>query len=212
LRAATHSGAADSPILHRKAYLVTLASVSHDEQAARSLAERLLSADLPRRWSHVAGVAHRAKEVSARLDIDTDLLVSAAWLHDVGYAPAVIETGFHPLDGGRYVRNVGFPSRVASLVAHHSNALEEAEVRGLAVELIREFPREESKTSDALWFCDMTTGPDGQHLTVEERLHEIRNRYGPADAVTRFVDRAQDTLVAAVRRTETELRSAHAQR
>lgn len=32
----------------------------------------------------------------------------------------------------------------------------------------------------------MTTGPDGQNLSVEDRLAEIRQRYGPDDLVTRF--------------------------
>ena len=27
----------------------------------------------------------------------------------------------------------------------------------------------------------MTTGPDGQHMTVEQRLADIRARYGPDD-------------------------------
>jgi hypothetical protein len=28
-----------------------------------------------------------------------DDLVAAAWLHDIGYAPELAKTGFHPLDG-----------------------------------------------------------------------------------------------------------------
>ncbi len=180
--------------------------MSQDVATARDLAERLLSSVLPRRWSHVAAVALRAREVAQLLDVDADLLESAAWLHDIGYAPALVDTGFHPLDGARYIRTLDFPPRLASLVAHHSFAMEEAKARGLGAELAHEFPREESKTADALWFCDMTTGPDGQRLTVEERLDEICERYGPGDAVTKFVERARDDLVAVVRRIEAELR------
>ena len=33
-------------------------------------------------------------------------MTAAAWLHDIGYAPAVDDTGFHPLDGARYLRDV----------------------------------------------------------------------------------------------------------
>lgn len=58
---------------------------------------------------------------------------------------------------------------------------------------------------DALWYCDMTTGPDGKAVSVEERLAEIRARYGPGDVVTRFVERAEPELVAAVRRVEKRL-------
>jgi len=173
---------------------------------ARGLAERLLSDSLPRRWSHVSSVAQRAEEVAASLSLRSDLLVSAAWLHDIGYAPSVVVTGFHPLDGARYLRTLGYSDRLASLVAHHSRALLEAELRGMDDDLTRDFPREESVTADALWFCDMTTGPDGQHMGVEDRLAEIRSRYGDGDVVTRFIQRAEVDLVAVVRRTEDRLR------
>jgi putative nucleotidyltransferase with HDIG domain len=172
---------------------------------ARDLAERLLSPSLPRRWSHVSSVAQRAEEIAAPLGLRSDLLVSAAWLHDIGYAPPVVGTGFHPLDGARYLRSLGYPDRLTSLVAHHSRALLEAEIRGLDAELVREFPQEESATADALWFCDMTTGPDGEYVPVRERLAEIRKRYGPGDVVTCFIDRAEADLIAAVQRTEERL-------
>ena len=41
-----------------------------------------------------------------------------------------------------------------------------------------EFLREESATADALWYCDLTTGPDGQDFNVDERLAEIRRAMG----------------------------------
>jgi hypothetical protein len=94
---------------------------------------------------------------------------------------------------------------VTDLVAHHSCALVEADERGLAVELVREFHREQSELADALWYCDLTTGPDGQDLIVTDRLDEIRTRYGAQHLVTRFVDRAQSEIIAAVRRTERRL-------
>ena len=77
-----------------------------DPVAARDLAERYLADVLPRRWMHVRSVARRARWVAARLSLSADL-VAAAWLHDIGYAPELVETGFHPLDGARYLRRVG---------------------------------------------------------------------------------------------------------
>jgi hypothetical protein len=85
----------------------------------------------------------------------------------------------------------------------------EADERGLSADLA-EFAREESPTADTLWYCDMTTGPDGERLVVAERLDEIRKRYGPDHVVTRFVDRAASQIVAAVNRTEDRLRLARA--
>ncbi|SCF11740.1 HD domain-containing protein [Micromonospora chokoriensis] len=176
------------------------------ERAARA-AEEQLAASLPRRWRHVQGVAAKATLIRAFVGEDAELLVAAAWLHDVGYAPDVVETGFHSLDGARWLLRSGFSIRLAALVAHHSCASYEASERGLGDILSAEFPFEESPTSDALWFADMTSGPDGQDLTVEERLIEIRERYGPEDLVTRFWLRAEASLLAAVNRTQSRLRA-----
>jgi hypothetical protein len=115
------------------------------------------------------------------------------------------DTGFHSLDGARWLVRQGFDIRLAALVAHHSCATFEAAERGLGQALASEFPREESATSDALWYADMTTGPDGQDLTVDRRLAEIRERYGPDDLVTRFWRNAEPTPQAAVHRTQLRL-------
>jgi len=94
------------------------------------------------------------------------------------------------------------------LVAHHSCAWLEAEERGLADVLRTEFAQEESPTADALWYCDMTIGPDGQPVRVEERIAEITSRNGSDDPVGRFIVRAEPVIVAAVRRTEQRLLAA----
>lgn len=151
------------------------------------------------------GVARRAEEIDSAVGQDADLLTAAAWLHDVGYAPDLVNTGFHPLDGARWLRQGGVDDRLAALVAHHSCALLEAEERGLTDTLLSEFPREESATADALWFCDITTGPDGELLAPADRFAEIKKRYGPGDLVTRFITRAEPEIMAAVRRTEERL-------
>jgi putative nucleotidyltransferase with HDIG domain len=173
---------------------------------ARRIAEALLSVELPRRWNHVQAVAAKATHVALVLDdSDRDSLVAAAWLHDIGYATELSLTGFHPLDGARWLRGHGFVPRVTTLVANHTAALIEADERGLGAELATEFPNEDSPTTDALLYCDMTTGPDGQDFEVVDRLNEIRTRYGPGDVVTRFINRASPTIVAAAARTRARL-------
>ena len=127
---------------------------------------------------------------------DREILVAAAWLHDIGYAPGLAETGFHPLDGARWLRTAGFGDRLAGLVAYHSCAVFEAEERGLVAVLRSEFRDEEGDLRDALWYADLTTGPDGQPMTVCERLAEIRDRYGPDSVVTRTWDRAEPHVLA----------------
>src|SRR5690606_30515765 len=112
-------------------------------------------------------------------------LTAAAYLHDIGYSPELVDTGFHPLDGARYLRDVaGADERLCRLVAHHSCAVNEATERDLYDALTKEFAPERQELADALTYCDMTTGPDGRHLDVHERLAEIHSRYGPEHLVS----------------------------
>jgi putative nucleotidyltransferase with HDIG domain len=171
---------------------------------AEELARKQL-VDLPRRIAHVCGVARRAAWVAEQMGVDRNLLVAASWLHDIGYASSLVTTGFHSLDGARYLRRLGVDSGVVNLVAHHSCALREAEERGLKDELLAEFPIDRSLPHDWLCYCDMTTGPDGQTLDVTERLAEIRSRYRSDDVVTRFVTKAEPEVAATVRQVEGRL-------
>ena len=135
---------------------------------------------------------------------ESGLLRQAAMLHDIGYAPAIAETGFHALDGARYLRSVGVDPRVVSLVAHHSCALIEADERGLAVALA-EFPIESCDLVDTLIFCDMTVSPDGERVGVEARIAEVLDRYGERSVVGRFMRRAAPALRAATWRVQERL-------
>ena len=140
---------------------------------------------------------------------DGPVLAAAAWLHDVGYNPSLVNTGLHALDGARWLRTLGVDERIVCLVAHHSCAWLEAEERGLGETLAEEFSLESSPAADALCYADMTTGPDGQDLDVQDRLTEIRSRYGLDHLVTRFILRAEPDIVGAVERTELRLCAHH---
>jgi putative nucleotidyltransferase with HDIG domain len=170
---------------------------------AYSLSESLLADPLPRRWAHSLGVAKRARALAPVLGDDAELLEAAAVLHDIGYSPEVVVTGFHPLDGARFLRRQkGADERVVQLVAHHSCAVLEAEERGLREELENEFELERPELVDALVFCDMTTTPDGKQTTPSERLDEIVKRYGPDTIVGRFIQRAAPEIHAAADRVQ----------
>ncbi|GGV93941.1 metal-dependent phosphohydrolase, HD subdomain protein [Streptomyces gelaticus] len=174
---------------------------------ARRVAEVELGDAFPRRWAHSQGVAARAAEVGRILRNDANLLTAAAVLHDVGYAPRLAVTGFHPLDGARFLHDEhGADKRLVRLVANHSFALLEAEERGLRDELATEFPMlEEPLLVDALVYCDMTTTPHGQQTTARERVAEIVGRYGAESIVGQFIRRAAPEIFAAVARVEAEL-------
>jgi len=168
---------------------------------AQKTAQALLSRELPLRWAHTGGVAARSLQLAGVLGPDSELLTAACWMHDIGYSGGLAVSGFHPLDGARYLRDYSSaPELLCRLVAYHSAALEDAARRGLAGTLTSEFAPPPPHLADALTFCDMTTGPDGTVVTVEERLAEICDRYGPDHAVTVSVQGSSAALTAAVRR------------
>ncbi|WP_221442539.1 HD domain-containing protein [Nocardiopsis algeriensis] len=135
---------------------------------------------------------------------DRELLIATALVHDIGYAPSLARSGFHPLDGARWLQAQGADERMVCLVAHHTGALFEAERRGLADQL-SVFAREESATSDALWYADLTSGPTGCATTFEARVEEILTRYAPGSVVHESISAARLTLAGAVRRTRERL-------
>jgi hypothetical protein len=96
--------------------------------------------------------------------------------------------------------SIGASADLVGAVAHHSSARFEAEERGLASEL-ETFPAPSEALMDALAYADMTTGPTGLGVSVDDRLAEILERYGPDDPVHRAISRARVDLVSAVRRT-----------
>jgi putative nucleotidyltransferase with HDIG domain len=168
-------------------------------QWAESTAEQLLSEALPRRWAHVQSVAARAGALAPHLGEEGELLLAAAWLHDVGYARELAVTNFHPLDGARYLRTTDVPSRLVDLVALHSSAAAEASALGLDDELA-EFADERTLTRDLLWFVDMTIGPDGQCMDFDARMDDVRARYSPDHYVIRALNAGMAERRAAVAR------------
>ena len=145
---------------------------------ARDLIARILEDD-PERLHHCAGVAARAQTLVATVPVSAaDTLVASAWLHDIGYASRLRDSGFHPLDGAVYLRREGWPDAVSDLVAHHSGSRFVARIRGLD-DRLREFEFVEDALSDALTVADNTTGPNGIAMTLDERIRDKLKRHGP---------------------------------
>jgi len=126
--------------------------------------------------------------------------MAAAYLHDIGYCASLDKTGFHPYDGAIFAREAGF-ERLAGLVAHHSGADWDAQLLGRTDDL-RSFDLELSPVADGLTFCDLTTGPAGEPMTLAQRTADVIERYGKGSVVARAMALAMPDLRAAVRRTE----------
>lgn len=171
---------------------------SWDPGAAHELVREHLSG-AGDRWLHVDAVGRAAERLAAAGGQLSPRLVTAAWLHDLGYAESVRVSGFHPLDGARYLDKNGAPPAVVSLVAYHSGAEYEAEERGLADEL-SEIPRPDRDDLAVLTLLDFTNGPTGESTTVAERIDEILSRYDESDPVHRAVTRSRQAIMASCAR------------
>lgn len=168
---------------------------------ARQVAQDALAGPCPGRWAHVQGVAEVAREVGERLGPDGDLLVAAAWLHDVGWAPEVAVSEFPAIDGARYLQRLGAPPRLVNLCANYGAAAVEARFYRRESEMT-EFPDERGPVRDALWYCDLRVGPDGQRMSFSERIGDTLRRYGEHPLVTPWMAAVEPELRAAYQRTE----------
>lgn len=154
---------------------------------------------VPQRWMHVRGVGERAEAVTHALPAEERrVLVCAAYLHDIGYAPALRRTDCHQIDGACYLESLGC-DRIADLVAHHSAARFEVGLRGLG-DALAVFGDERSAVSDALTYCDITTGPRGEPMSVGQRFAEIATRYDSGHVVLAALKQARPSIEAAVKR------------
>lgn len=144
------------------------------------------------RVAHVQGVGSLAEAVARSRPVKEEV-VAAAWLHDIGYAPMLVKTGFHPLDGAAYLRETGWPTEVCSLVAYHTGAAWEAEERGLLHPLNRVEPPPQQDL-DNLNLFDLSVGPTGLLVRPDDRLGEILRRYHSSDPVHRAVTRSSPKL------------------
>ncbi|MEE3850190.1 HD domain-containing protein [Gordonia sp. LSe1-13] len=157
---------------------------------------------------HTEGVVSKASALTGTVAVeDRPVLVAAAWLHDVGYAPQLVSTGFHPLDGARFLESIGWSEQICGLVAHHSGARFQAGPLGLADEL-RAYEFTEDAMTDALTVADQTSGPAGERLTLDDRMRNMLRRHGPgstnarAHALREPYFRSASARVAARRLTE----------
>jgi HD superfamily phosphodiesterase len=63
--------------------------------------------------------------------VSAPVLIAAARLHDIEYAPELPDTGSHPIDGARHLHSIGLPPAICNLMAHHSGARYIAQVLNL---------------------------------------------------------------------------------
>lgn len=170
---------------------------------AQRLAVKHLESALPRRFRHTAAVADRAQRLASRLlpPERAEVVVASAWLHDIGYAPGLADTGFHPIDGARYVadsphlaRRRGRFGSLVGLVAHHTGAVFEARERGVEEQLAK-YPVPDAVELAILSCAGLCAGPDGANVDPADRLGEVLSRYDSNHPVHRAINQSAPLLV-----------------
>lgn len=165
---------------------------------------KLLAPLTDSRRAHSIAVGRRMESIAENLPeyLRADA-VTAAYLHDVGYAvPGGL--GFHPIDGARLLRSLGYSPVVCHLVAFHTASVVEADVRDIDPAVFEEFEVGDvaglELANDFMWWADLSTGPSGQAFTVDERIDEILSRYEAGSIVHTAISRSAPLLRAAAQR------------
>ena len=146
------------------------------------------------RLAHILRVMKTAQEVEARRSFGGRLIMAAAY-HDIGYAEALIVTGYHPVDSALLARRDGLDPEITDAVLHHSGAW--ALAQRSRADVTRHYGPAcrmmHTTLSRALTFCDTHSGPRGERFSLAERLGEIRIRHAKnANLLTALSDSQQD--------------------
>ncbi len=147
------------------------------------------------RLAHILRVMKTAQALEARRSFGGRLVTAAAY-HDIGYAEALIATGYHPVDGALVARRDGLDAEIVDAVLHHSGARTLAQIS--RPELMPHYGTEcrmmRMPLSRALTFCDTHSGPRGERFGLAERIAEIRTRHAANADLLAALDESQQAF------------------
>ncbi len=179
-----------------------------EPEGVRRFVETALNSS-PSRLVHVLEIARRVRESAALLNrlgwhppIDLEIAECAALLHDIGYWKPIAETGFHPVDGLRFLYGQG-QKELGELIAGHSCSPEEGMLSG--------FPGIEPSPNiiaRLITYWDLQVKQGGEVVSYQERLRDILSRYGPDTIVAKANLAAQPRLEALMQDVSTLLNGA----
>lgn len=113
------------------------------------------------RYNHMIAVANKMKELAEKhneFEINPNDAFTLGLLHDIGYE-FVHNNIYHAFEGGQVLKDQGY------------KYWQEIKWHGIPqVDYI-------SPQLQLLNYVDMTTGPTGEYITIEERLADIAVRY-----------------------------------
>ena len=117
------------------------------------------------RTRHMLAVARLMAERAHLFGLDEQSMFALGFVHDIGYE-YVREKGQHEDVGARMLAKTGF--KYWEAIAGHGDARFELE------------PGEAEDVLALLRWCDMSTGPAGQPMSMSERIEDVEERFGEA--------------------------------
>jgi HD domain len=147
------------------------------------------------RYHHILGVVRLMKEILPKLNFNEEVkkeLIQAAYLHDIGYSPKLNKTNFHPFDGACFAFKAGFNKPVIAAVLFHSEAYETVKEKRSdllpAYSLNHDLLDEQDRLfTDLVTYCDVQTSPQGEKVSLDERVRDVVKRYGEHHPVSRMM-------------------------
>jgi hypothetical protein len=151
-----------------------------------------LKADLAKigRLDHTIGVVDFVeKNMEKYLQNHNNIVIEAAWYHDIGYK---LNDGFHPINGYNLFRNK-LDDRVLFLILNHSDATSLSKILGyekeyneisriLRFKINTKYSTKEKllllKMLKLLTIADMNVNLKGEKVGFEKRLKDIEDRHG----------------------------------
>ncbi|MDY0275225.1 MAG: HAD hydrolase family protein [Desulfomicrobium sp.] len=158
-----------------------LSSFAKDDLGSMPYDLPALFADIPLRLAHMQDASAFAKDLGHCFHLpahEHSLLLRAALLHDIGYAPALHKFSFHPLDGAIFLEQHQEHPWVVEGVLRHSQAENKALTK---LDLAHEYAVRPA-LPQAQSLVRMTTIADwraagvGGRVSFGQRLHDIISR------------------------------------
>lgn len=137
------------------------------------------------RKQHMKGVASAMRKLATSYGWDDEAIRDAetlGLLHDIGYAFADTDPRRHEENGGEFLQMNGYEH------------WQEVRWHGLP-------SNERSYDSQLLLmlnYCDMTTSPAGETMTMDERVQDISDRYGGTSLITLRAIQMQKEIASAL--------------
>ncbi len=137
------------------------------------------------RMNHSKSVSKVAKLIALEMGLTEDLVEKveiASLLHDIGYSDDFKFAHFHPVDGYFYLKYNGWDKLFQTVALHHSLSKNLAETTRKDVISIYNnceyLTEEEELIVNIVSEADFQVNSIGNIVSFEERLQDIKERYG----------------------------------